>query len=109
MELTWLQESSDEQTIDHYRIFVQEKDKTSNPLSIETKDDETRYVLMTPRSMWGKTYIVNVQAVNNKQRVSPLSELAVFTVDGFTKNGEIQETNNGTMPFAPEDDNDEKD
>jgi len=64
MELSWLQESKDDQKIDHYRIFVQEKDKTASPLSIETKDEDTNYILKTPRSMWGKTYIVNIQAVN---------------------------------------------
>jgi len=39
--------------------------------------------------------------------VSPLSDLAIFTVDGFVQNGEMKEVTNTTNPFVPEDKDEE--
>ena len=63
-----------------YRTFVHDKDNQGSQLNFETADSKTSYKLKTPRSMWGKSYIVNIQAINKVRKMSLVSEPSIFTV-----------------------------
>ena len=55
-------------------------------LKIETPDSKTSYKLKVPKWMWGKEYVLTVQAINKNKRMSMLSEPAVFPVANPTLN-----------------------
>lgn len=55
-------------------------------LKIETPDNKTSYKLKVPKSMWGKEYVLTVQAINKSKRMSMLSEAAVFPIADPTVN-----------------------
>lgn len=55
-------------------------------LKIETPDSKTSYKLKVPKSMWGKEFVLTVQAINKNKRMSMLSEAAVFTIADPTLN-----------------------
>lgn len=65
-----------------YRLFIAEKDSQGSPYSIDTADSKTTYRLKTPQTMQGKDYVVTVQAINKDQKVSHVSDPAVFSVMG---------------------------
>jgi hypothetical protein len=55
-------------------------------LKIETPDSKTTYKLKIPKTMWGKDYILTVQAINKNKRMSMLSEPAIFVISDPTLN-----------------------
>jgi len=60
-EITWDENTrAEEPDIMKYRIFISEKDSMGSTLNFETGDDSTSYQLRTPRSMWGKDYVLSV-------------------------------------------------
>lgn len=63
-----------------YRLFVAEKDSIGSPYSVDTADNKTSHRLRTPPTMQGKDYTVTVQAINRDQKMSLVSEPAVFSV-----------------------------
>lgn len=63
-----------------YRLFVTEKDSVASPYSVDTADNRTSHRLRTPPAMQGKDFTVTVQAINKDQKMSLVSEPAVFTV-----------------------------
>ena len=63
-----------------YRLFVAEKDSIGSPYSVDTADNRTSHRLRTPPAMQGKDYTVTVQAINREQKMSLVSEPAVFSV-----------------------------
>jgi len=67
--------------ITRYRIFVQEKDTSGTRLDFTTPDARLSYMLKTPKSMWGKDYLVTVQAINKNHKMSLVSEPSVFRID----------------------------
>lgn len=80
-EISWEENTrADEADIVKYRIFISEKDSMGSTLNFETSDDSTTYQLKTPRSMWGKDYLLSVQAQNANGKISLKSEPAIFKV-----------------------------
>lgn len=63
-----------------YRLFIAEKDSQGSPYSVDTADNKTSHRLKTPPTMQGKDYVVTVQAINRDQKVSLVSDPAVFSV-----------------------------
>jgi len=80
-EITWTSTGSN---IQRFRIFVSEKDTSGSTLNFETPSSNTTYKLRTPKTMWGKDYLVTVQAINKNRKLSPVSEPAVFRVANST-------------------------
>jgi len=66
--------------INHYRIFVTEKDNSGSVARIDTIGDHTYYKLKTQRAMWGRDFILTVQAINNIHKMSLISEPSIFSV-----------------------------
>ena len=58
-----------------------EKDSIGSPYSVDTADNRTSHRLRTPPAMQGKDFTVTVQAINKDQKMSLVSEPAVFTVN----------------------------
>lgn len=85
-EISWEENTrADEKEIIKYRIFIAERDSMGSTLNFETTDDSTTYQLKTPRSMWGKDYLLSVQAINEKRQISLKSEPAIFRVANPSK------------------------
>jgi hypothetical protein len=68
-----------------YRIFIAEKDSQGSTLSIETTDAKTSYKIKTPKAMYGKNYVFTVQAINKLQKMSLVSDQAIFSVQDPSK------------------------
>jgi hypothetical protein len=81
-ELTWSEAANKD--IARYRIFVSEKDVSGSTLNFETPTANSTYKLRTPKSMWGKDYLVSIQAIDKNHKLSPVSEPAVFKVSNGT-------------------------
>ena len=81
-ELMWSESTNKD--ITRYRIFVSEKDVSGSTLNFETPTANNTYRLKTPKSMWGKDYLVSVQAIDKNHKLSPVSEPAVFRVSNGT-------------------------
>lgn len=97
VEIEWQEPSiTGRSPILKYRIFVSEKDKQGTMLNLETADSKTSYRLKIPRSMWGKSYVVTVQAINKNRRMSLISEPAIFTVT----NPKAESKKQGELPPA---------
>jgi len=80
-EIIWEQPSVEGHvSIARYRIFVQEKDSTGSKLDFTTPDSKLSYMLRTPRAMWGKDFLVTIQAINKNHKMSLVSEPAVFKI-----------------------------
>lgn len=91
-EVTWTEPTAaGGSQIHHYRIFVTERDNAANVARIETNGNKTTYNLKTPRAMWGKDYVLTVQAINGYHKISLLSEPAIFSVnDPIKDNQKVQ-------------------
>lgn len=63
-----------------YRLFIAEKDSQGSPYTVDTADSKTSHRLKTPPTMQGKDYTVTVQAINRDQKMSLVSDPAVFSV-----------------------------
>jgi len=63
-----------------YRLRISEKDNLGAPYTFDTTDDKTEVKFKTPRTMQGKDWTVTVQAVNKDQKLSLISEHAIFSV-----------------------------
>jgi len=63
-----------------YRLRISEKDNLGSPYTFDTTDDKTEVKFKTPRAMQGKDWTVTVQAVNKDQKLSLISEHAIFSV-----------------------------
>jgi hypothetical protein len=61
---------------------MQEANSQQPSVTLETSDKSTFLFLKTPEQMWGKTYVITVQAINLKGKLSLLSDPANFTVGG---------------------------
>ena len=96
VDITWEEPTqTGGQTISHYRVFVTDKDNTASSFNFETRDFKTSYQLKTPKVMQGKAFIVTVQAINKNQKMSLVSEPAIFTVSATGTGGK-----KGTNSFA---------
>lgn len=84
-EISWETNPRADEDIVRYRIFISEKDSMGSTLNFETNDDSTSYVLKTPRSMWGKDYVLSVQSINSHRQISMKSEPAIFKVANYGK------------------------
>lgn len=85
-EISWEENTrADEREIVKYRIFITERDSMGSTLNFETADDTTSYLLKTPRSMWGKDYLLSVQAINEKGQISLKSDPAIFRIANPSK------------------------
>lgn len=87
VELNWTEpEDNGGSPIVRYRLYIQNKDMAGSKLKIETPDNKTTYKLKVPKWMWGKEYVLTVQAINKNRRMSMLSEPAVFPIADPTLN-----------------------
>lgn len=68
-----------------YRLYVQDREMAGSKLKIETPDSKTTYKLKIPKTMWGKEYILTVQAINKNKRMSMLSEPAIFVIPDLSE------------------------
>jgi len=59
-------------------------------MSVETPDQATFFKLKTPPPMQGKFYTVTVQAINKKQKMSLLSDPAIFEVKNFARTKPVE-------------------
>jgi hypothetical protein len=81
-EITWTEPTATGGSqIHHYRIFLTERDNAANVARIETSGNKTTYNLKTPRAMWGKDYLIMIQAINGFHKISLLSEPAIFSIN----------------------------
>jgi hypothetical protein len=81
IELSWDEPAQNGGSpVQKYRIFVSEKDVSGSRLEINTNDAKTFYKLKTPKAMHGKDYIFTVQAINRNQKMSLVSDEAIFNV-----------------------------
>ena len=85
IDVSWDQPASSGSPVARYRIFVSEKDSTASTYNFETPDAKTSYKLKTPRAMWGRAYLISVQAINRNHKMSLVSEPAVFRVQNATR------------------------
>lgn len=95
VELSWEEPITMGQSpVSHYRIFVQEKDSSGSTLNLLTTNAKTTYDLKTPKAMWGKDYILTVQAIDRKGKMSPVSDPAIFSVEdqGKKKNANMTDS-----------------
>lgn len=72
--------------IQKYRLRIAEKDSQGSPYTVDTADSKTSHRLKTPTTMQGKDYTVTIQAINKDQKMSLVSEPAVFSVADSHKN-----------------------
>ena len=49
-------------------------------VSFETSDQKAFYTLKTPSQMWGKSYLITVQAINKERKMSLLSDPVEFSI-----------------------------
>jgi hypothetical protein len=61
-------------------------------LDIETSDAKTSYKLKTPKAMHGKDYVFSVQAINKLQKMSLVSDQAIFSVADPSKPAVVHKT-----------------
>ena len=81
VELSWEEPAqTGGSPVQKYRIFVSEKDVSGSRLEINTNNARTTYELKTPKAMHGKDYIFTVQAINRNQKMSLVSDMAIFHV-----------------------------
>lgn len=81
-EITWDQsQQSSESPIVRYRIFIQEKDSVGSSYYFETSDNQLTFSLKTPKAMWGKDYLLSIQAISANNKQSLISDPAVFKVN----------------------------
>jgi hypothetical protein len=86
MEVTWDEsQKASEPDVLKFRLFISEKDNFGSTLSLETADDTTTFKLKTPKAMWGKDYLLTIQAINIYHKMSLISEPAVFKVANYSK------------------------
>lgn len=85
-EITW-----DEPTnnggypISFYRIFLADKDSSTNNFNFETMNSKTLYQLRASKIMYGKSFVVTIQAINKNQKMSLVSEPAIVSINDLTK------------------------
>jgi len=108
-EVTWDEPSSTGGSpIHHYRIFVTERDNAANVARIETSSNRTTYNLKTPRAMWGKDYLIMIQAINSNHKISLLSDPAIFSINDPLKENQKAQLPSPIIELSALDSNSQK-
>ena len=92
-EISWDEPTkNDGSAIQFYRIFLTDQDSSSNTFNFETFNSKTVYQFRAQKIMYGKSFVVTIQAINKNQKMSLVSETAIFTVIDITKKNQQKGT-----------------